>query len=683
MLDPDCATAYWGMAMANWENQARARAFIAKAVERKAKVSRREQMWIDGYAEYLQSKSDNKQKKRNYIRSLEAIIQEFPDDIEARAFLVVAIWQFRGELPISSHQAVDALLDQVFQANPMHPAHHYRVHLWDDEKQVRALGSAAKVGQTAPGIAHQWHMAGHIYSGLHRYADAAWQQEASSRVDHAHMIKDRILPDQIHNYAHNQEWLIRDLSHIGRVRDAVAVAKNMIELPRHPRYNSMEARKGTGFLGRSRLLQVLERYELWNEIVALADTVYLEPTDILDEQVKRLRLLGMAHANLANHAKLQEVIAQLQGLARPEKKPEPAPVTKGEKDKKPGEEDKNKKPKMGEPVPVPGKGDKDKKPVTGEPDKGEKGKKPPQPSNPQVAEAIFELQGYEALLQEKPQAAFEIFKKAKNISPQQRARLYLKEDAKQAEELARKSVDSSKDEVQPLANLVYILFHCGKAKEAAEAFDRLRKISGHIDSLEIPVFKRLEPVAKSLKLPADWRVPPKPADDFGPRPPLDSLGPIHWHPSPAPDWKLVGTSGSVSLADSRGKPTIVIFYLGYGCLHCVEQLEKFGPKVKDFADQGVGLVAISTDTVDELKKSLASLKQEEKPAYPLISDAKLDVFKAYRAYDDFERQPLHATFLIDSQGRIRWQDIGHEPFTDVAFLFKETNRLLRIQPPNP
>ena len=64
-------------------------------------------------------------------------------------------------------------------------------------------------------------MPGHIYSRLKRYEDAVFQQEASARVDHAHMMRDRVLPDQIHNFAHNNEWLTRSLRHHGRVREAV------------------------------------------------------------------------------------------------------------------------------------------------------------------------------------------------------------------------------------------------------------------------------------------------------------------------------------------------------------------------------------------------------------------------------------------------------------------------------
>jgi hypothetical protein len=55
---------------------------------------------------------------------------------------------------------------------------------------------------------------------------------------------------------------VRNLSHIGRAHDAVALAKNLIELPRHPKYNlPTRGNKSAGY-GRTRLFEVLERYEL-------------------------------------------------------------------------------------------------------------------------------------------------------------------------------------------------------------------------------------------------------------------------------------------------------------------------------------------------------------------------------------------------------------------------------------
>ena len=146
----------------------------------------------------------------------------------------------------------------------------------------------ARGGQAGPSIAHLWHMPGHIYSRLKRYGDAVWQQEASSRADHAHMMRDRVMPDQIHNYAHNQEWMTRNLIHVGRSRDALTIAKNLVEHPRHPKYNTV-ARKGrSASYGRTRLFQVLERFEMWDELIDLCETMYLEPTDLNSEQDKRI-----------------------------------------------------------------------------------------------------------------------------------------------------------------------------------------------------------------------------------------------------------------------------------------------------------------------------------------------------------------------------------------------------------
>ncbi len=45
------------------------------------------------------------------------------------------------------------------------------------------------------------------------------------------------MPFEIHNYAHNNQWLATSLSHIGRVRDAIAVARNLVEQPRDPSKN--------------------------------------------------------------------------------------------------------------------------------------------------------------------------------------------------------------------------------------------------------------------------------------------------------------------------------------------------------------------------------------------------------------------------------------------------------------
>lgn len=176
---------------------------------------------------------------------MDNIVLEHPDDIEAKAFLACGLWESRSEVPIASQVAVNALLKEVLAVNPMHPCHHYVIHLWDYDHAEQALVSAARGGQAGPGIAHLWHMPGHIFSKLKRYNDAIWQQEASARVDHAYMIRDRILPDEIHNYAHNNEWMVRNLLNTGRITEAVALSRNLLELPHHPKHNKYSSQDST------------------------------------------------------------------------------------------------------------------------------------------------------------------------------------------------------------------------------------------------------------------------------------------------------------------------------------------------------------------------------------------------------------------------------------------------------
>ncbi len=661
-LDPACAMNYWGMAMANVNNEKRAKQFIEKAVAAKATASPREVLWIDSLsAFYAAGDKDDKGRRRELIRALERIVQEYPDELEAKAFLALQIWLNSSKgLPISSHQAVDSLLSEVFAAAPIHPAHHYRIHLWDKEKPARAIESASRCGESAPAIAHMWHMPGHIYSGLHRYAEAAWQQEASARVDHAHMIRDRILPDQIHNYAHNNEWLIRDWIHVGRARDALALAKNMLELPRHPQYN-VPSKSSSSQFGRARLFDVLTRYEMWDELVQLAETAYLEATDVPAEQVKRLRALGVAHAARGDTAAAQAHVATLEEMLAKAKAAQAAAGDEAEKkarDEKKSDEEVTKA-------------------------KNDAVAKQAGDIKPLEA-ALGELKGRLALAAGQFEVAKSELAKADDLGKEVQSQFAMfMGDCAKAEQLAREAVDKGPGEALPLANLVDIVWRSGKTAEAKAEFEKLRALSAPFD-LDTRPFQRLIPVVRDLGLSDDWRLPATTAADFGQRPPLDTLGPVRWTPSPALDWTLVDSHGqAVSLRDFAGKPVVVVFYLGFGCLHCVEQLKALEPLTAEFAAAGISVIAISTETSEQLTSALAkrTAHSEPEPKFPIAVDPTMQVFRQYRAFDDFEQAPLHGTFLIDSAGLVRWQDIGPEPFMDLKFLLAEAKRLLSLPSP--
>jgi peroxiredoxin len=685
-LDPDCAIAYWGMALANFKNAKRAKGFLAEAVERKDRASKREAMYIDALNIYFNGKGNADERMKNYVKALHDISRAYPDDIEALALYGHELYQNRAKLK-KSYEEVEGVLQLVLAREPMHPVHHYIIHLWDNKDPKRALASAAQCGQSAPGIAHMWHMPGHTYSKLKRYEDAVWQQEASARVDHAHMMRDGVMPDQIHNFAHNNEWLIRNLINIGRVDDAVALAKNMIELPRHPKYNTLT--KGSANFGRQRLFEVLVRYELWGDLLALAEAPYLEPTDRETEQIKRLYHVGVAAAQTGKLDLAREALADLEKQLEAKKKAEAAKKNEPKKEE-PKEEPKKDEPKEGDP-----KGDEPRKDEPGreeprkdEPKEQEPKKEEPkpaprqQPGRPRVNPEVQQLTRAIAAIKGHLAVGAKDYKEAiKQLRAGGEDGLYIASIQARAGETdaaikaAQAYVNSRENQVQPLAGLIEIFWHAGKKEEARKSFDDLRRISGSIQ-FGSPVFARLAPIAKELGLPEDWRVKQGPLPDTGDRPDLADLGPFRWQPSPAPEWELLDASGSPHrLRDYHGKPVVVIFYLGYGCLHCAEQIEAFAKVTEQFRDAGIEVIGISTDDLDGLKVSLEKYKGGAFP-FPLVSNAKLEVFKTYRAFDDFENLPLHGTFLIDPQGMVRWQDTGAEPFMDAGFLLTEAKRLL-------
>lgn len=671
--DPELAIAYWGMAMANTNNRDRARGFIDEAMKRRKHADRREKLYIEALERFLprQEQDDEEEeeeskdaereakKKRGerYLSDLEKILHDFPDDIEAKAQLVVQLWLGdRYGVKLTSRYAVNALLNEIFAVAPNHPVHHYRIHLWDSQRPKNALASAANCGPSSPGIAHMWHMPGHIYSKLKRYDDAAWQQEASARVDHAHMIRTRLMPDQIHNFAHNNEWLVRNLIYTGRVQAALDLSRNLVSLPRHPKFNSL-SKRGSYKFGRQRLLQTLSEYALWEELIEEAGGHYLPPTKDAGQQEEWLGWLAVAQFMTGDAKQGAKTLRSLQRrrLALQSELLDLADE-KARDDRQPKDDDDELQ-------------DEEAKEEAATPEELKK----------HIANlrAVISRAAAAAAVHRK-----DVDKLKKHMGTAKLNGLIQAQwladagDLKAAIKNAENAVKNGEGQVRPLAVLADLLWRQGKKSEAKEKFEELRTVAAFAD-LDTPMLAKLAPVAKAADAKDDWRITGKPADDLGERPPLEKLGPFRWEPYMSPTWGARDQDGDlVSSEEFDGQARIMVFYLGFGCLHCVEQLHEFSPKVKQFKQAGIDLVAVSTETVEELQTALKDF--DKKMEIPLLSDQERHVFRTFRCWDDFEDQPLHGTFLIDSRGRVRWQDISYEPFMDVEFLLEESQRLLSL-----
>ena len=344
-----------------------------------------------------------------------------------------------------------------------------------------------------------------------------------------------------------RSWLIRNLNHVGRVRDAIDLAKNMIELPRHPKYNSL--RRGSSRYGRTRLFETLTRFEKWDTMIELCDTAYLEPTDDAKEQVKRLRHLGRAHLR-SNDAEAgatflaelrrrhdEKKTARNKATSAAEEKATKAAYKQAEIDKVVAAAAEKSKADGGDEEAIANAKTEAEQQVR---EKQLKAKKKDidkakstaaRPFTSQIGalqKAIHELEGLQAVADNDAKKALPLLKKAGGINAMFLAHIrFLAGETEDAIKDAEKYVDSHKNEVQPLAMLVDLLARADQPDKTRQRFEQLRKISGPID-LCSPVFERLSSVASAAGVPQDWRVQLPAKTDIGDRPNLDTLGSFRW-----------------------------------------------------------------------------------------------------------------------------------------------------------
>ncbi|MCC8408239.1 AhpC/TSA family protein [Mucilaginibacter sp. UR6-1] len=152
---------------------------------------------------------------------------------------------------------------------------------------------------------------------------------------------------------------------------------------------------------------------------------------------------------------------------------------------------------------------------------------------------------------------------------------------------------------------------------------------------------------------------------------------------PAADGSLFDLNAAIAQ-----KPTILIFYRGGWCPFCNRELAGIQNIQADLVKMGYQIMAISTDSPDNLSRSA----EKNKVAYQLLSDADLAVskqfglaFKAPAAYgktletgsegkNTDKLLPVPSVFILDKKGVIQFeyinpdyrQRIGPELMTAVA-----------------
>jgi thioredoxin-dependent peroxiredoxin len=143
---------------------------------------------------------------------------------------------------------------------------------------------------------------------------------------------------------------------------------------------------------------------------------------------------------------------------------------------------------------------------------------------------------------------------------------------------------------------------------------------------------------------------------------------------PAPDFTLPTDDGrTVSLADSRGRKTIVYFYPAAMTAGCTTQARDFSDSLSSLQARGYDVLGISPDS----PAKLARFRERDGLTIPLLSDADRSVMQAYGAFGEKKlygktvEGVIRSTFVIDEEGRIELAQYNVKATGHVAKLRRD------------
>lgn len=177
--DPECALAYWGMAMTYvhplWSDRPTPET-LARATELTTRArslagdSARARAYIDAVGAYVEGTEDLSEGERleRFEVAWKTVHEVAPDDVEAKAFYALAHMALAdpGDKTYERQRAAGAIAEEVLAQVPDHPGgHHYVIHAYDYPPLAeKALPVARNYGKIAPEVPHALHMTSHIFT---------------------------------------------------------------------------------------------------------------------------------------------------------------------------------------------------------------------------------------------------------------------------------------------------------------------------------------------------------------------------------------------------------------------------------------------------------------------------------------------------------------------------------------
>jgi hypothetical protein len=249
--DPDCAMAYWGLAMselpnplvppfppanlkAGWEAIQQGKA-AATQTPREAEYLAAIEVFYKDY-----DKIDQKTRAGLYEQAMQRLHEHHPEDAEAAIFYALALNGAVGfeDKNYTKQLKAAAILNEEAKKQPNHPGiAHYLIHSYDFAPlAAMCVPTAQLYDKIAPAAPHALHMPSHIYSMLGMWEDSVRSNLASKAAADDYAAKN--FPDATHpGVPHMLDFIVTAYLQTAKDGDAKQLVDSLSKIKKFPFVN--------------------------------------------------------------------------------------------------------------------------------------------------------------------------------------------------------------------------------------------------------------------------------------------------------------------------------------------------------------------------------------------------------------------------------------------------------------
>jgi tetratricopeptide (TPR) repeat protein len=248
-LDPKCAMAWWGVAIAAGPNinlpmdedhGKIALEAVGHAAALAQGVGAADRGWIGALLTRYSARPDARRAALDsaYCDAMRKLAKRYPADADAAALFAESIldlnpwnqWTHDGQPNPGTLEAVGTL-ESLLAKHPEHPgANHFYIHAIEaSDHPEKALAAAKRLETLVPGAGHLVHMPSHIYARTGQYHEALERNRVAVAVDEKYIAEQSPQgPYPLMYYTHNIQFIWFTATMEGRSAEAIAAARKMV-----------------------------------------------------------------------------------------------------------------------------------------------------------------------------------------------------------------------------------------------------------------------------------------------------------------------------------------------------------------------------------------------------------------------------------------------------------------------